>query len=68
MARRIRAVAAVARDLLVGEDWGLAVGMVAALGLTAGLSRSTVPSWWVLPATILVLLPLSVWRAERRRG
>ncbi|MGO8687427.1 MAG: hypothetical protein ACLQT7_09680 [Candidatus Dormibacteria bacterium] len=68
MARRLRALASVAHDLVIGDDWGLAAGMLAALALTAGISRTAVPSWWVLPAAVLLLLPLSVWRTARHRG
>jgi len=54
-------------DFIIGDDWRVAVGVVAALGLTYGLSRTTVPVWWVLPVALVVFVPLSLWRVIRRR-
>jgi hypothetical protein len=68
MARRARALAAFVAGFVIGDDWRVALGLATALALTVGLSRSGVPSWWVLPAAILLLLPLSVGRAARRRS
>ena len=57
-------------DFVVGDDWRVAVGVVAALALTGGLAAAGVPSWWVLPVAVGVFLPLSLWRVARvaRRG
>jgi hypothetical protein len=54
-------------DFIVGDDWRIAVAVIAALALTYGVSRTSVPAWWVLPAAVAVLLPLSLWRAARHR-
>jgi hypothetical protein len=54
-------------DFVVGDDWTVAAGVVAALALTYLLSRRSSASWWILPAAVALLLPLSVWRATRRR-
>jgi len=67
MARRIRAFAAFWYDFVVGDDWLIAVGVVTALALTYLLSRAAVPAWWLMPLSVVVLLPLSLWRAARRR-
>jgi hypothetical protein len=53
-------------DFIVGDDWRVALGVVAALAVTFGLSLAGVPAWWVLPAALAVLLPVSLWRATRR--
>jgi hypothetical protein len=66
--RRIASFLAFWYDFLVGEDWRLAAGTAIALALTFGLSHSSMPSWWVLPIAIALLLPLSVWRTARHRG
>ena len=66
MADRIRAFAAFWYDFVVGDDWLIAVGVVLALALTYGLSRTSVPAWWLLPLFLVLLLPLSLWRATRR--
>lgn len=66
MTRRISAFVGFWYDFVVGDDWRVAVGAVAALALTYALSRTTgVPTWWVLPAAVLVLLPLSLRRVAR---
>ncbi|MCW2523257.1 MAG: hypothetical protein JWO63_1592, partial [Frankiales bacterium] len=36
--------------------------------LTYGVSRTSVPAWWVLPVAVALLLPLSLWRATRHRA
>jgi hypothetical protein len=55
-------------DFIVGDDWWVAAGVVAALAATYGLSRASIPAWWLLPAALGVLLPLSLWRATRGNG
>ena len=52
-------------DFVVGDDWLTALGVCAALGVTALLSSSGVAAWWVLPAAVVSLLALSVGRAAR---
>jgi len=67
MARRIRAFAAFWYDFVVGDDWLIAVGVVISLALTYALSQTAVPAWWLLPLALVLLLPLSLWRAVRHR-
>ncbi len=62
---RVRAFLLFWYDFVVGDDWTVALGVVAALALTALVSRSSVPSWWIVPAALIILLPLSLWRATR---
>ncbi len=54
-------------DFVVGDDWRVAVAVVAALALTYGISRTGVAAWWVLPTAVLIVLPVSLRRAVRRR-
>ena len=54
-------------DFVVGDDWRVAVGVVAALALTYAVSTTSVATWPILPATVAVLLPLSLWRVARRQ-
>jgi hypothetical protein len=67
IARRLRGFGAFWYDFVVGDDWLVAAGVVAGLAVTYALSRTAVPAWWLLPILIAGLLPLSLWRAARRR-
>jgi len=57
-------------EFVVGDDWRIALGVVLALAATSAVSRTSAPSWWLLPVAVVVLLPTSLWRAVRsaRRG
>jgi uncharacterized membrane protein len=57
--RRISAFAAFWYDFIVGDDWRLAVGVIAALILTYAVATTTIPAWWVLPAAVAVLLTVT---------
>jgi hypothetical protein len=65
--QRLRAFAAFWYDFVVGDDWLIAVGVVISLALTYVLSRAAVPAWWLMPLSLVLLLPLSLWRATRHR-
>ena len=52
-------------DFIVGDDWVVAVGVVAALALSALLARSGIQAWWVMLIAVLLLLSISLWRATR---
>jgi len=65
---RVKAFAFFWYDFIIGDDWRVALGVVLALALTAWLSQSTsLPTWWLLPAVVLVLLPVSIRRATRSK-
>lgn len=66
MKRRDSAFVGFCHDVVIGDDWSIAVAVIAALALTFGLAATTVPLWCVLPVAVLVVLPLSLWRAARR--
>jgi hypothetical protein len=73
VAAAVRGFGAFWWDFVVGDDWLLAAGVVLALAATAALSRTDVPSWWLLPIAVAGLLGASLWRAARldpgrRRG
>jgi hypothetical protein len=68
MTARLRAFGAFWYDFLIGDDWRVAIGVVLALAVTEGVSRTNVSSWWIMPAAVAVLLPMTVWRAIRRRS
>jgi hypothetical protein len=52
---------------VVGDDWRAAAAVVVALAITYGVSRTGGPSWWILPVAVILVLPLTLWRAARRR-
>ncbi len=64
---RLRGFATFCYDFVVGDDWRVAVGVVVALTVTYGVSRTGVPAWWIVPAAVALLLPVSLLRAARRR-
>jgi hypothetical protein len=70
MTRRLKAFGLFWYDFIIGDDWSVAAGVVIALALIAILSKTSVPSWWILPVVVIGLLPVSVWReirAKRRK-
>ena len=54
-------------DFVVGDDWRVAVGVVAAIALTALVATIAVTAWWVLPVAVVGLLADSLRRAAVRR-
>lgn len=66
LGRRLRQFGAFCWDFVVGDDWLLAAGVVAALAGTAGLVAAGVPAWWLPPVAVVVLLAVSLRRGMRR--
>lgn len=62
---KLGGVALGAWELVVGEDWRTALGVVMAIALTALLAEVTVAAWLVMPVAVLLLLAMSVWRSVR---
>ncbi len=55
-------------DFIVGDDWTVAVGVIAALLVTWLLTHSGgVNAWWLLPVVVAVGLFLSVWRVAAKK-
>jgi hypothetical protein len=65
MTARLKAFGLFWYDFVIGDDWSVAAGVVIALALTAVISRTSAPAWWILPVVVVVLLPVSVWREIR---
>jgi hypothetical protein len=66
MIQRARAFLTFWYDFIVGDDWRVAAGIVVALAGTHVLSLTTIPTWWVLPAAVAILLPASLSRGVLR--
>jgi hypothetical protein len=65
--RKIRSFGLFWYDFVVGDDWLLAIGVIAGLGLTALLAHATsVAAWWAAPLVIIVVLVASTLLAGRR--
>jgi uncharacterized membrane protein len=62
-AARLRAFGAFWYDFVIGDDWLVAAAVVIGLAGTYGLSRAGVSAWWLIPAVLVVLLPVSLSRA-----
>jgi hypothetical protein len=67
MGRRVRAFLAFLYDFVIGDDWRIAVAVVIGLAVTYAVSQTSVPSWWVMPALLVIVLPATLWRATRKR-
>jgi hypothetical protein len=64
--RTLRSFLAFAYDFVVGDDPTVAAGIVIALALTAALTATGVPAWWLMPLALLAILTWSLHRAIRR--
>ena len=62
---RVRSLLGFIWDFVVGDDWRIALGVIAALGITALVTDTSVSAWWILPLGVAAVLGLSVWRAAR---
>jgi hypothetical protein len=53
-------------DFIVGDDWRIAVTVVAALVVTALIAHGNPnAAWWLLPLAVVVALGYSIWRVTR---
>lgn len=67
MIGRLRTIGAFWYGFIIGDDWRVAVGVVATLALTAALSRTThAPAWPLIVIAVIALLAATTRRAARR--
>jgi len=54
-------------DFIIGDDWTIAVAVVAAIVVTWLLAHAFAAAWtwWVLPVAVILALGASVWRVAR---
>jgi uncharacterized membrane protein HdeD (DUF308 family) len=50
-------------DFIVGDDWTVAAGVIAALAATYMLAHRAVQAWWIMPLAVGALLLSSLRRA-----
>jgi hypothetical protein len=55
-------------EFVVGDDWRVALGVVATLAVTALVAAVGLPAWWIAPIAILAILHRSIRRAALRVG
>lgn len=54
-------------DFVFGDDWTIAAGVVAGMGVTYGLLKAGgIDDWWLLPLAVTGILALSIARANGR--
>ena len=52
-------------DFVVGDDWTIAVAVVALLSITAAIAHSGHVAWPIMPAGVAIILGASAWRVRR---
>jgi hypothetical protein len=52
-------------DFIVGDDWRVAAGLAASLGLTYLLAHRGLNVWWLLPLAVALVLARSLRGAAR---
>ena len=52
-------------DFIVGDDWRLAVGVIATIGLTALIADHGAVAWVLMPLLVVSLLLVSLRRGVR---
>ena len=52
-------------DFVIGDDWTVAVVMVAAVAVTYLMAHHHVTAWWLPPLAVAGALTTSVMRASR---
>jgi hypothetical protein len=52
-------------DFVVGDDWRVAVGVVATISVAFLAAHHGARLWWLLPLAVAALLGLSLARATR---
>jgi hypothetical protein len=54
-------------EFIIGDDWRVAAGIVAAIALTAVLASADTSSWWLMPLAVVAIMFGSLRRATRTR-
>jgi hypothetical protein len=65
--RRIKAFGMFWYDFIIGDDWRIALSVVAGLIVTYFVAKTSVPAWWILPVVLAIGLPASLVLATRRK-
>ena len=49
---------------IVGDDWSIAAAVLLGLAVTYVLHRRASSAWWLMPAVVVVVLGVSLYRAR----
>jgi len=55
-------------DFIIGDDWRIAVGVVATITAVFIAAHHGANWWWLLPLVVAVLLGVSITHEMRRRA
>jgi hypothetical protein len=50
---------------IVGDDWTVAIAVVAGLLVTALLNARAMAAWWLVPVVVVVMVTVSLGRSSR---
>jgi hypothetical protein len=65
ISRWLRAFGAFWWAFIIGDDWRVAAGVVAAIAVTAVLAHAHLAAWWFLPVAVLALLASALFSSVR---
>jgi len=53
-------------EFIVGDDWTVAVAVLAGLVVTAVLNANHIVAWWLMPIVAIVMTEISIRRLHPR--
>ena len=53
-------------EFIVGDDWTVAVAVLAGLVVTAVLNANHIVAWWLMPSVAIVMTGISIRRLHPR--
>jgi hypothetical protein len=53
-------------EFIVGDDWTVAVAVLAGLAVTAVLNANHIVAWWLMPIVAIVMTGISIRRLHPR--
>jgi len=65
--RSLRSFAGFWYNFIVGDDWIIAIGVIAALAVTAAPVHARITAWLLMPLAVMVVLTIPLALAARSR-
>ncbi|HUZ77578.1 MAG TPA: hypothetical protein VMV93_08375 [Chloroflexota bacterium] len=66
--RQLKAFYAFWYDFIIGDDWTVAVGVIALFAIIWLVPTSHAVAWLIVPIVVMLLLAFSVWRLANPRS